>query len=439
MRFNIVKFTDCLEGNTLGVAFIVYIFYSLLCYTIFSFWMGLLGCSGDSETKSQKPAVKTVKAPPAKNLHSASETAQHHQPDGDPEHTHTQEVSTPPMPSNLGLEGLNRRVSQKHPSLMTEMEIEYVLHEAVMLAETDVSKAQEKMHEIAQTVGSGDPDWTEYLHLLGHSLIESPRSSPNLYMSVEDALRFKELQLKLYGESAEVRQELERTQLVLQFNRDRTEVSRQIEPIGDVLSWMEEHAKNEWEIVNPLYKKVVEERVHEFFPYTTDWLDPDERADIRYEAFFDALERLPDDSVTLQTMFESDHNAARNTLLSNQDVIQAEPPSSSEPRDIPTHTWDMGHETWKPIDNVDTDTPTTNINPVQEAREPAVPGEVADLEKTLPTTKNLETAFQEQFNSERLEEALSILERHGTEEGLRRLKSNDPEIAEEIEKRLRSR
>ena len=374
-----------------------------------------------------------------------NEETQHVHADGEPHHIHAREVSAPPMPSNLGLEELKRRVSQKHPSLMTELEMEFAFHEAVMLAENnDVAKAQEKMHQIAQTVGLGDPDWTEYLHLLGHSLIESPHSSSNLYMGVEDALRFKELHLKLYGESAEVRQELERTQMVIQFNRDRTEVSRQIEPIGDVLSWMEEHAKNEWEIVNPIYKSVVEERIRDFFPHTTDWLDPDERADIRYEAFFDALERLPNDSVTLQSMFESDHNAARNTLLSNQDVIQAEPPSSSEPRDIPTHTWDIGHEAWKPVDNVDTDTPTTNIHPVQEAHESALPGEVADLEKTLSTNKNLETAFQEQFapeqfNSERLEEALSILERHGAEEGLRRLKSNAPEVAEEIEKRLRSR
>ena len=369
--------------------------------------------------------------------------AQHVNTDGKAQHTHTQGVSTPPKPSNLALN--RQQGEQKHPSLMTEMEIGYAFHEAVMLAETDVSKAQERMHQIAQTVGSGDPDWTEYLHLLGHSLIESPHSSANLYLDVEDALRFKELQLKLYGESAEVRQELERTKLVIQFNRDGTEVSRQIEPIGDVLSWMEEHAKNEWEIVNPRYKEAVEGRIRTFFPHTTDWLDPDERIDIRYEAFFDALELLPDDAVTLQTLFESNQDSAKETLLSQQNVIQAEvPPLPSEPQETPIHTWDMAHETPKRVDNADTDSPTADIYPVQKANEPSVPGEVADSEKMLPTKENLETAFQEQFapeqfSSERLQEALSILERHGAEEGLRRLKRNDPEVAEEIEKRLRRR
>lgn len=46
---------------------------------------------------------------------------------------------------------------------------------------------------------------------------------------------------------------------------------------------------------------------------------------------------------------------------------------------------------------------------------------------------NLETALREQFSSERFERAMSTLDKYGPEEGLRRLRENDPEVAKQIE------
>ena len=51
----------------------------------------------------------------------------------------------------------------------------------------------------------------------------------------------------------------------------------------------------------------------------------------------------------------------------------------------------------------------------------------------LPTVEGLETSLKEHFSSERFDRAMSILERYGPEEGLRRLKESDPEVAEQVE------
>ena len=46
---------------------------------------------------------------------------------------------------------------------------------------------------------------------------------------------------------------------------------------------------------------------------------------------------------------------------------------------------------------------------------------------------NLETTLRAQFSSGRFERAMSTLDRYGPEEGLRRLRENDPEVAKQIE------
>ena len=51
----------------------------------------------------------------------------------------------------------------------------------------------------------------------------------------------------------------------------------------------------------------------------------------------------------------------------------------------------------------------------------------------LPTEAELEAALREQFSSERFKRAMSTLERYGPEEGLRRLREDDPEVAQQIE------
>lgn len=58
---------------------------------------------------------------------------------------------------------------------------------------------------------------------------------------------------------------------------------------------------------------------------------------------------------------------------------------------------------------------------------------VAPEPPTLPTQEKLETTLSERFSKERFERAMETLERYGSEEGLRRLRTDDPEIAKQIE------
>ena len=52
----------------------------------------------------------------------------------------------------------------------------------------------------------------------------------------------------------------------------------------------------------------------------------------------------------------------------------------------------------------------------------------------FPTGEELETALRERFSPERFERAMTTLERYGPEEGLRRLREADPEIAKQLER-----
>ena len=52
----------------------------------------------------------------------------------------------------------------------------------------------------------------------------------------------------------------------------------------------------------------------------------------------------------------------------------------------------------------------------------------------LPTVEVLEASLKEQFSPERFERAMSTLEQYGPEEGLRRLRESDPEVAIQIER-----
>ena len=84
----------------------------------------------------------------------------------------------------------------------------------------------------------------------------------------------------------------------------------------------------------------------------------------------------------------------------------------------------------------DADERPTNPNTASRAAVTPAPG-LTNVPKTptnLPTIEGLETSLKEQFSSERFERAMSTLERYGPEEGLRRLKENDPEVAKQVER-----
>jgi len=52
----------------------------------------------------------------------------------------------------------------------------------------------------------------------------------------------------------------------------------------------------------------------------------------------------------------------------------------------------------------------------------------------LPTYENMETTLREQFSPARFNRAMQTLDRYGPEEGLRRLKDADPEVAKQVER-----
>ncbi len=99
------------------------------------------------------------------------------------------------------------------------------------------------------------------------------------------------------------------------------------------------------------------------------------------------------------------------------------------------------------FDETASDLPFTEVEPVSPDRvstaawedstpaiEPEKVGTKVAPEPPTPTTEEgIETALKAQFSPERFERAMSTLERYGPEEGLRRLRENDPEVAKQIE------
>lgn len=79
------------------------------------------------------------------------------------------------------------------------------------------------------------------------------------------------------------------------------------------------------------------------------------------------------------------------------------------------------------------DLPTTETEILELLTDPPTEIDAEKLIPELPTEAQLEASLREQFNPERYQKAMSTLKRYGPEEGLRRLKSEDPEIAKRIE------
>ena len=101
--------------------------------------------------------------------------------------------------------------------------------------------------------------------------------------------------------------------------------------------------------------------------------------------------------------------------------VEPEPPLSDP---IPTSTW--GESTIPNTENRSVAAPTVEPEKILTELSPEPPA--------LPTEAELETALRERFSPERFERAMTTLERYGPEEGLRRLREADPEIAKQMER-----
>jgi len=156
------------------------------------------------------------------------------------------------------------------------------------------------------------------------------------------------------------------------------------------------------------------------------------------------------DSPAFVWMTDVQQNAGR--IVANAETTGIDTPETQES----APSWDLSSVVESPsVDSNETEEPTT-LDTSQ--RTTMTDAEImAEIEKSLtPKTSdivtnerpempgkiqsNLETTLKSRFSSERFERAMSTLERYGPEEGLRRLKENDPEIAKQIEQhRNRSR
>lgn len=84
-----------------------------------------------------------------------------------------------------------------------------------------------------------------------------------------------------------------------------------------------------------------------------------------------------------------------------------------------------------------TDADERPTNPNTGTRAAATPApdltDMPSAQSTFPTNADLEASLKSQFSPDRFERAMDTLEQYGPEEGLRRLKENDPEVAKQIE------
>ena len=360
----------------------------------------LLGCSG-----CEKEAAKVDP-----NVHT--------HPGGTP-HSHRPEDTTqsPESETAEGAESVMEAEGENSapPARLSDKEILAAFAPAMELKDTSPELAIEKMHAIARELGKGDPEMTEYYHLIGHSLIPQPpegvKIRPNsTVLSPIEAQRFLELKEKLFGLTEEEQTKLERSRLANRWNQERYEVIRQTEPIRYLRKWMKENAPNESAIVEEyFYEKMKMGAYPRDAPLSEqNFRDTNTRVDFQYKTFFEALELLPDDSMTLNALLnESDYPTIQEKLRDEMATIQADPPP---PNPIPSpHTIDMEHK----AADIPGHTGMTQLpNEITE-------GEVSERVKS----------FQERANR-----AQQLLQQYGYEEGLRRLKVEDPDIAAQLEK-----
>ena len=304
---------------------------------------------------------------------------------------------------------------------------------ALTLKDTDPVLADAKLHTIARELGDGDPDWTEFFHLAGHLRFNAIPGTDKGYQSPEDAVRYSELKEKFFGLSDFEQEYLQELRAMVQWNTERHEVLRQTEPIRLLLSWMEENAPAEWDVVTQRYEAALAPVNPPDGSVIENWRTIPQRVEDHYESLFQGLDLLSDDSLTLQEFFGSSRDDAQASLLSEQAAIQAEPPPEP-PSQQPMHTWDSPHESPVPAATEVSLDPGTFQPPALEEI-----GKSSGIELELPTAESLETSLREQLSPERFTRAMSLLNRYGPQEGLQRLKETDPALASQIEKQLQSR
>ncbi len=140
--------------------------------------------------------------------------------------------------------------------------------------------------------------------------------------------------------------------------------------------------------------------------------------------------------------FEEIRLAERAKYLSTENIATTAPLSDFTSSDLPESEAEVSpRETQTPesfSENILTleDILTDEATPQQTDIESFVP---SPKNPELPTQKRLETALRAQFSPDRFNRAMKTLNQYGPQEGLRRLKDSDPEVAKQVERLLPKR
>ena len=166
----------------------------------------------------------------------------------------------------------------------------------------------------------------------------------------------------------------------------------------------------------------------------------------RFDADLDGILRK-ESNPALEWVRDVQHNAA--SIVSSAEATG----TLVTDTDTPASSWDLSSVMENPSESSDATTGESQsiFPPVPEGLvRPAIskpgadtvvaPGltDVPKASTNLPTVGGLEASLKAQFSSERFGQAMDTLERYGPEEGLRRLRENDPEIAKQIENSRRA-
>lgn len=150
-----------------------------------------------------------------------------------------------------------------------------------------------------------------------------------------------------------------------------------------------------------------------------------------------------EDNPAVIWMNDIQHNAASIVAAAEQagvDALEASAPSwdMSAIMESPSVSSDATTEENPSISRPAIDALELSVisKPETDAAATPAPGltDVSQAPADLPTVEGLEAALKSQFSKERFDRAMSTLEQYGPEEGLRRLRENDPEVAKQIEK-----
>ncbi len=266
----------------------------------------------------------------------------------------------------------------------------------------DHSSALETLRALAEKHGNGDADWTEFLYL---------ESSEHLGMAHDRGLdpyvTQLELKSKLVGLDSRESAQLTHYHLQEKYNGEDAEAAYNMrKPISDLFNWMEKTIPSEKESFVETYRSAWEElRVERKFPYAIsesltheNYPTVEERVNVAYTAFFEALSQLPSDSRVFTEYFNESFVPPAPDAAAPSTPKTAEAPAPAEAPPHPTR-----HEKETP------DKQTLPSSP--DAPPPSVsPEEVAAFEAAVRDS----------------------IRRHGHQEGLRRLIASNPEWVERI-------